>query len=662
MQQLRPAGSRSRSSGTCRRSRRRSRPSSSCSAPVARVAEERARARPTRRCASACVESRDAGSTRRRWRRSGRELMRQFERSLMLQTLDQHWREHLAALDHLRQGIHLRGYAQKNPKQEYKREAFELFSDMLDRIKQDVVKVVLTVQVRTQRGRAGGRGGAGRAPTCKYQHADYDEALAPAHAGRRRVRRRRSRRSCAPDEKVGRNDPCPCGSGKKYKQCHGQLGADAGRSLGRLRRAANARRPTTLPLALTMPVNYTPPTPEPLLPVAGVTLGHRRRGASRTGRATIVLLVALEPGHARRRRLHAEPLLRRAGHRLPRASRAATAGDARAGRQHRQRQCRHRRARASPTRDATCAAVARAARLRAERGAAVFHRRDHGAAAGRADRRRRCPPRMRALARRRLVRRGARDHDHRHRAEGARRAASTIDGVPVTVTGIAKGAGHDPSRTWRRCWRSSPPTRRSPPALLRAARARGRRRVVQLHHGRRRHVDQRQLRARRDRQGGACRRSTRRRRPAPARRCATRSTDVADRAGAGDRARRRRRDQVHHDRASKADATSTNAAQIALRDRAFAAGQDRVLRLRSESRPHRLRDRQRRRRPISIVAACRSGSTTCWSSTSGGRAAGVSRGRRPARDEAERDHACAWRSAAAARARPCGPAIFRTTT
>ena len=69
----------------------------------------------------------------------GAELMRQFERSLMLQTLDQHWREHLSSLDHLRQGIHLRGYAQKNPKQEYKREAFELFSDMLDRIKQDVV-------------------------------------------------------------------------------------------------------------------------------------------------------------------------------------------------------------------------------------------------------------------------------------------------------------------------------------------------------------------------------------------------------------------------------------------------------------------------------------------------------------------------------------------
>src|SRR5690606_20978570 len=81
---------------------------------------------------------------------AGAEVLRQFERSIMLQTVDQHWREHLANLDHLRQGIHLRGYAQKNPKQEYKREAFELFSEMLDRIKNDVVKIVLTVQVRTQ--------------------------------------------------------------------------------------------------------------------------------------------------------------------------------------------------------------------------------------------------------------------------------------------------------------------------------------------------------------------------------------------------------------------------------------------------------------------------------------------------------------------------------
>ncbi len=147
----------------------------------------------------------------------GPELMRQFERSLMLQTLDQHWRDHLANLDHLRQGIHLRGYAQKNPKQEYKRESFELFSDMLDRIKTDVVRIVLTVQVRTQEDVAAVEE-APAVSNVKYQHADYDEALATADA---------DPPPAAPfvraSEKVGRNDPCPCGSGKKYKHCHGRL-------------------------------------------------------------------------------------------------------------------------------------------------------------------------------------------------------------------------------------------------------------------------------------------------------------------------------------------------------------------------------------------------------------------------------------------------------
>ena len=97
----------------------------------------------------------------------------------MLQTLDQHWRDHLANLDHLRQGIHLRGYAQKNPKQEYKRESFELFSDMLDRIKQDVVRIVLTVQVRTQEDVAAVEE-APAVTNVQYQHAEYDEALAGA--------------------------------------------------------------------------------------------------------------------------------------------------------------------------------------------------------------------------------------------------------------------------------------------------------------------------------------------------------------------------------------------------------------------------------------------------------------------------------------------------
>jgi len=149
----------------------------------------------------------------------GPELMRQFERSLMLQTVDQHWREHLANLDHLRQGIHLRGYAQKNPKQEYKREAFELFSEMLDRIKTDVTRIILSVQVRTQEDVQAVEE-APAVSNVKYQHADYDEALAAAPDEAAPARAPFARAG----EKVGRNDPCPCGSGKKYKQCHGKLG------------------------------------------------------------------------------------------------------------------------------------------------------------------------------------------------------------------------------------------------------------------------------------------------------------------------------------------------------------------------------------------------------------------------------------------------------
>jgi preprotein translocase subunit SecA len=154
--------------------------------------------------------------------------MRQAERGVMLQTLDHHWREHLAALDHLRQGIHLRGYAQKNPKQEYKREAFELFSDMLDRIKQDVVKFVLTAQVRSREDVEAVEPPEAPVVNVRYQHADYEEALATAGTGG--MADNGGDVALAPPppfvragQKVGRNDPCPCGSGKKYKHCHGRL-------------------------------------------------------------------------------------------------------------------------------------------------------------------------------------------------------------------------------------------------------------------------------------------------------------------------------------------------------------------------------------------------------------------------------------------------------
>jgi len=150
---------------------------------------------------------------------AGAEAVRHYERAIMLQSLDVHWREHLSALDHLRQGIHLRGFAQKNPKQEYKREAFELFSMMLDGIKREVTQVLMTVQVRDEADVEPVES-APAVENVQYHHSDYDEALASSDDAPEAEEKKPFVRS---EQKVGRNDPCPCGSGKKYKQCHGRL-------------------------------------------------------------------------------------------------------------------------------------------------------------------------------------------------------------------------------------------------------------------------------------------------------------------------------------------------------------------------------------------------------------------------------------------------------
>ncbi|RDU94840.1 preprotein translocase subunit SecA [Trinickia dinghuensis] len=172
----------------------------------------------------------------------GRESFSAFERSVMLQTLDRCWREHLAALDHLRQGIHLRGYAQQNPKQEYKREAFELFEALLNIVKTEVTRIVMNVQIQSpeQLEEATEQYEEQGDPleNVEFRHVEYAEAAAApaaamdaatemvgqamshgAHAAAA------SATAAAPGgvPKVGRNDPCPCGSGKKYKQCHGKL-------------------------------------------------------------------------------------------------------------------------------------------------------------------------------------------------------------------------------------------------------------------------------------------------------------------------------------------------------------------------------------------------------------------------------------------------------
>ncbi|MGV6826035.1 MAG: preprotein translocase subunit SecA [bacterium] len=149
------------------------------------------------------------------------EQARYIEKAIMLQTLDSHWKEHLAAMDYLRQGIHLRGYAQKNPKQEYKREAFEMFSNMLEAIKHEVVSILSRIQPQEPPPMAE------PAPPAdfEFQHEEFtgfgdaapaeSEAETQSDAAQQPFKR--------PDRKIGRNEPCPCGSGKKYKQCHGKL-------------------------------------------------------------------------------------------------------------------------------------------------------------------------------------------------------------------------------------------------------------------------------------------------------------------------------------------------------------------------------------------------------------------------------------------------------
>ncbi len=152
----------------------------------------------------------------------GVEVMQQYERAVMLQSLDTHWREHLAALDQLRQGIHLRGYAQKNPKQEYKREAFELFTNMLEEIKVEVSKILLTVQIQNEQQVEAVTDTLHAPENVQYQHEAVSGNL-EQHPEDESAPDEKAQPFVRGGEKVGRNQPCPCGSGKKYKQCHGKI-------------------------------------------------------------------------------------------------------------------------------------------------------------------------------------------------------------------------------------------------------------------------------------------------------------------------------------------------------------------------------------------------------------------------------------------------------
>lgn len=147
----------------------------------------------------------------------GEQVLRQFEKAVMLQNLDSHWKEHLAAMDHLRQGIHLRGYAQKNPKQEYKRESFELFSQMLEALKVEVITILARVKVQAEEDVQKVEEQRRQADDVP-KNFEHEEAKAAPEEASDKVRTQ-----VREGAKVGRNDPCPCGSGKKYKQCHGKL-------------------------------------------------------------------------------------------------------------------------------------------------------------------------------------------------------------------------------------------------------------------------------------------------------------------------------------------------------------------------------------------------------------------------------------------------------
>ncbi|HBK54844.1 MAG TPA: preprotein translocase subunit SecA, partial [Xanthomonadales bacterium] len=168
------------------------------------------------------------GLFERREAELGANDMRAIERFVMLQVLDQTWKEHLARMDYLRQGIHLRGYAQKQPKQEYKREAFELFSQMLDKVKHDAIVLLARIRIRSEQEVAAMEAAeaerqAQRQRAMQFQHPETGGLGADEEAAEVEALSGRSDPVVRDLPKVGRNDACPCGSGKKYKHCHGRL-------------------------------------------------------------------------------------------------------------------------------------------------------------------------------------------------------------------------------------------------------------------------------------------------------------------------------------------------------------------------------------------------------------------------------------------------------
>jgi preprotein translocase subunit SecA len=150
---------------------------------------------------------------------TGSQVMRHFEKALMLNVLDQQWKDHLASMDYLRQGIGLRGYAQKQPMQEYKRESYEMFTELLDNIKHEVVRILARVQVKAEEDVEAVDAGRRQESQMEYRHDEAGPAAVQNPPGAESSHEPFVREG----RKVGRNEPCPCGSGNKYKHCHGKL-------------------------------------------------------------------------------------------------------------------------------------------------------------------------------------------------------------------------------------------------------------------------------------------------------------------------------------------------------------------------------------------------------------------------------------------------------
>ena len=153
-------------------------------------------------------------------------VLSQLEKSVMLQSLDSHWKEHLAAMDHLRQGIHLRGYAQKNPTQEYKRECFEMFGQMLDSIKYSVISTLCTMNIHNEEEVHAVE--SMRRQLSNLEKAEFRHAITATSGAQNLAEDENAEIAVVEtftrtEPKVGRNDPCPCGSGRKFKHCHGQI-------------------------------------------------------------------------------------------------------------------------------------------------------------------------------------------------------------------------------------------------------------------------------------------------------------------------------------------------------------------------------------------------------------------------------------------------------